>query len=45
MPDYIPALQAKMGDWRYYVTVMKLGKIARECNLLKKFMSTKIWMS
>jgi DNA sulfur modification protein DndB len=33
MPDYVPALQAKMGDWRYYVTVMKLGKIARECRL------------
>ena len=30
MPDYVPALQAKMGDWQYYVTVMKLGKIARE---------------
>ena len=31
MPDYIPALKAQMGDWVYYVTVMKLGKIAREC--------------
>lgn len=33
MPDYVPALQARMGDWQYYVTVMKLGKIARECRL------------
>lgn len=36
MPDYIPALQARMGDWRYYVTVMKLGKIARECKLAEE---------
>ncbi|MGI8641462.1 MAG: DNA sulfur modification protein DndB [Pyrinomonadaceae bacterium] len=34
MPDYIPALRAQMGDWIYYVTVMKLGKIARECRLV-----------
>lgn len=33
MPDYVPALRASMGDWQYYVTVMKLGKIARECRL------------
>lgn len=33
MADYVPALQAQMGDWQYYVTVMKLGKIARECQL------------
>jgi DNA sulfur modification protein DndB len=33
MADYIPALKAKMGDWQYYVTVMKLGKIARECRI------------
>lgn len=33
MADYVPALQARMGDWRYYVTVMKIGKIARECRL------------
>lgn len=36
MPDYVPALQAKMGDWQYYVTVMKLGKIARECKLAEE---------
>lgn len=36
MPDYIPALKAKMGDWQYYVTVMKLGKIARECRLAEE---------
>lgn len=36
MPDYVPALQARMGDWRYYVTVMKLGKIARECRLAEE---------
>lgn len=33
MADYVPALKARMGDWEYYVTVMKLGKIARECRL------------
>lgn len=33
MADYVPALKARMGDWQYYVTVMKLGKIARECQL------------
>jgi len=32
MPDYVPALRAHMGDWTYYVTVMKLGKIANECS-------------
>ncbi|MDJ1169517.1 DNA sulfur modification protein DndB [Roseofilum sp. BLCC_M154] len=36
MPDYIPALKAHMGDWQYYVTVMKLGKIARECRLAEE---------
>lgn len=41
MPDYIPALQARMGDWRYYVTVMKLGKIARECRLAEEIHANK----
>jgi DNA sulfur modification protein DndB len=36
MPDYVPALKAQMGDWTYYVTVMKLGKIARECRLAEE---------
>ena len=36
MPDYVPALRARMGDWQYYVTVMKLGKIARECRLAEE---------
>jgi DNA sulfur modification protein DndB len=36
MADYIPALKAKMGDWQYYTTVMKLGKIARECRLAEE---------
>lgn len=36
MPDYVPALRAHMGDWTYYVTVMKLGKIARECRLAEE---------
>lgn len=36
MPDYVPALRAQMGDWTYYVTVMKLGKIARECRLAEE---------
>ncbi|HBQ98459.1 MAG: DGQHR domain-containing protein [Roseofilum sp. Belize BBD 4] len=36
MPDYVPALKAHMGDWQYYVTVMKLGKIARECRLAEE---------
>ena len=31
MPDYVPALKAQMGDWVYYVTVMKLRKVAKEC--------------
>jgi DNA sulfur modification protein DndB len=36
MADYVPALKARMGDWRYYVTVMKLGKIAKECQLAEE---------
>lgn len=36
MPDYVPALRAQMGDWTYYVTVMKLGKVARECRLAEQ---------
>jgi DNA sulfur modification protein DndB len=41
MPDYVPALQAKMGDWKYYVTVMKLGKVARECRLAEEIHTDK----
>ncbi|MBT9556592.1 MAG: DGQHR domain-containing protein [Myxococcales bacterium] len=33
MPDYVPAIKGKMGDWVYYVTAMKLAKIARETRL------------
>lgn len=36
MADYVPALKARMGDWQYYVTVMKLGKIAKECQLAEE---------
>ncbi|MDB9375987.1 DNA sulfur modification protein DndB [Nodularia sphaerocarpa] len=36
MADYVPALKARMGDWEYYVTVMKLGKIARECRIAEE---------
>lgn len=36
MADYVPALKARMGDWNYYVTVMKLGKIAKECQLAEE---------
>jgi len=41
MPDYVPALKAQMGDWQYYVTVMKLGKIARECRLAHEIHANK----
>jgi len=41
MPDYVPALKARMGDWEYYVTVMKLGKIARECRLAEEIHASK----
>ena len=41
MPDYVPALQARMGDWQYYVTVMKLGKVARECRLAHEIHANK----
>ena len=41
MADYVPALQARMGDWKYYVTVMKIGKIARECMLAEEIHSNK----
>jgi DNA sulfur modification protein DndB len=41
MPDYVPALRARMGDWTYYVTVMKLGKIAKECSLAEEIHSHK----
>jgi len=33
MPDYVPAIKGKMGDWVYYVTAMKLGKVANEVSL------------
>jgi DNA sulfur modification protein DndB len=33
MPDYVPAIKGKMGDWVYYVTAMKLGKVAKEVSL------------
>lgn len=39
MPDYVPALKAQMGDWTYYVTVMKFGKIARECRSAEEILS------
>ncbi len=41
MPDYVPALRGKMGDWEYYTTVMKLGKIARECRLAEEIHTNK----
>lgn len=41
MPDYVPALRARMGDWTYYVTVMKLGKVAKECSLAEEIHSHK----
>jgi DNA sulfur modification protein DndB len=41
MPDYVPALKGRMGDWQYYATVMKLGKIARECKLAEEIHSNK----
>jgi DNA sulfur modification protein DndB len=41
MADYVPALKARMGDWQYYVTVMKLGKIARECRIAEEIQSNK----
>jgi DNA sulfur modification protein DndB len=41
MADYVPALKAQMGDWQYYVTVMKLGKIARECRLADEIHANK----
>lgn len=41
MPDYVPAIKGKMGDWQYYVTVMKLGKIARECKLAEEIHSNR----
>ncbi|NEP58324.1 MAG: DGQHR domain-containing protein [Symploca sp. SIO2G7] len=41
MADYVPALKARMGDWQYYVTVMKLGKIARECQLADQIRANK----
>ena len=41
MADYVPALKARMGDWQYYVTVMKLGKIARECRLAEEIHANK----
>lgn len=41
MADYVPALKAKMGDWQYYVTAMKMGKIARECRLAEEIHANK----
>jgi DNA sulfur modification protein DndB len=36
MPDTVPALRGRLGDWEYYVTVMKLNKIAKEVDLAEK---------
>ncbi len=33
MPEYMAALKGKMGDWVYYVTTMKLSKVAKETKL------------
>jgi DNA sulfur modification protein DndB len=33
MSHYVAAIEARMGDWRYYVTVMNLGEIATGCHL------------
>ncbi|BAY99028.1 DGQHR domain protein [Tolypothrix tenuis PCC 7101] len=41
MADYVPALKARMGDWQYYVTVMKLGKVSRECRLAEEIHANK----
>jgi len=41
MADYVPALRARIGDWQYYVTVMKFGKIARECRLAEEIHANK----
>jgi len=30
-----------MGDWQYYVTVMKLGKVAKECQLAEEIHANK----
>jgi len=39
MPDYLPALKGQMGDWIYYVTVMKFGKVARECRSAEEILT------
>lgn len=36
MSTYVPALKGRMGDWTYYVTVMKLGQVAKECKLAEE---------
>lgn len=36
MSQYVPALEARMGDWIYYVTVMKLGQVATQCQLAEE---------
>lgn len=36
MSAYVPALRGRMGDWTYYVTVMKLGQVAKECKLAEE---------
>jgi DNA sulfur modification protein DndB len=39
MADYVPAIRGKMGDWVYYLTVMKLGKVANEVTFADKLHS------
>jgi len=36
MSHYVAAIEARMGDWRYYVTVMNLGEIAARCQLAEE---------
>ena len=35
MPDIVPAMRGDMGDWTYYVTAMKLAKVAREVRFVE----------
>jgi DNA sulfur modification protein DndB len=41
-PLVLAALRAKMGDWIYYITYMKMGEIAKRVSRAQSFYSSKI---
>ncbi len=39
--NYVPAMQARMGDWIYYITKMKFGDVSRDIQFANEIHPTK----